>query len=352
LRRASSENASQDLNLWHARNSNCQTNRVTDHGHGTRRRSLGVRHVPQPAPLAPRGRPITSQGRAALRVNHVVLLSAAPSRRTFPPPAPAPATCGRPRILPRGVTPRCHRSKMGAPPELSVHKANADDPLWVDRVTCPACERRLKVLTISAHQGSCKQRHRFTAGQRDAIAALYRNAMKLYMRTRQRKNRAARGPSGAIDKENMNVRARPASRGARKSDARHRPSVLALLERTKKGVRALSSGAESDLPTSRSSSASKASAIAARVPLRESWPDANQLLNMAPSRVASAVRRHARNSSVAANISLPAWAARVSCDVGQSSTIPSIFRRRRLGARIPPRAEGDEQLCGSPRALH
>lgn len=113
------------------------------------------------------------------------------------------------------------------------------EPLWTARVTCPGCEKVMKVLTIKTHQAiRCIKRENLTISETNSGAELHRTAMRLYMRNRSLhpKGRGS-GLIHGITKLPLRGKAKSAKG----------PSVIAALE--KQSTRAL--GKESNHHASR-----------------------------------------------------------------------------------------------------
>jgi hypothetical protein len=214
---------------------------------------------------------------------------------------------------------------------IVVHKDDASEPLWTGRVFCPGCKRSLKVLTVHAHlQGACKGRRNLTAEDQESIATLYRDAMRLYMRERHRRGKARQAASSeAVGKENVSgsaLKDRCAPlRPAAKLKASQRPSILALLDRTKKGMH---SGLSVQLSISGSSSLQEPP-----VCTRCSSSVSPGSPETSPSKECpTSVRAEAETTSEELlPVESLAGASRTSSGVTPVLTVPSIFRRRGSG---------------------
>jgi hypothetical protein len=217
-------------------------------------------------------------------------------------------------------------------PVVRCPEAVSEHP--VDGTTlCPACGKVLKILTINHHARiTCPLRDLITPSQHDAIAALYRQAMRLYMRRRS----SAHLRRGTI-RNRSNTSGEPqciAKRSSRKvlesaafySSLSQSPSCASSRPQSPCGTLELPSpeilpsvvGADSDFMS------------VADGPR----PEGLKWLSMSTSMIAASVRAHALRNPI--TIPLPTCLSNFSCDI--TSAIPSDNRdqmRDLIGSRKP-----------------
>jgi hypothetical protein len=203
----------------------------------------------------------------------------------------------------------------------------------VDGTTlCPACGKVLKILTIYHHAKiTCPHRDLITPRQHDTIAALYRQAMRLYMRRRS----SAQLRRGMI-RSRMNTSegprsiAKQSSRKLPESSTFHSPQSRA---RSCASSQRRSSCDTQELPLPKPSlsivhvdSNFKAAADSPK-------PQGVEWLSMSTSMIAASVRAHALRNPI--TISIPSWLSNFSCDITSATPSDDRVQRRDLtGSRM------------------